>query len=54
MQYDTRLLMSIFDLNGLNNDLKQKISTQFMFKVSEGGFNKKNYNHSAVAAYLLR
>lgn len=52
MQYDTRLLMSIFDLNGLNNDLKQKISTQFMFKVSEGGFNKKNYNHSAVAAYL--
>ncbi len=52
MQFDTKLLMSIFDLNGLNNDLKQQISTQFMFKVSEGGFNKKNYNHTAVAAYL--
>lgn len=52
IQYDSRLLMNIFDLNGLNNDIKQKIGTQFFFKVSEGGFNKKNYNHTAISAYL--
>ena len=52
MQFDTKLLMSIFDLNGLNNDIKKQISNQFMLKVTEGGFNKKNYNHTAVAAFL--
>ncbi len=49
---DTRLLFSIFDFHGLSNELKTRISNQFYFKISEGGFNKKNYNHVAISAYL--
>jgi len=52
MQFDARLLLNLFDLNGLDNELKKKIASQFYFKISEGGFQKKNYLHTAVSAYL--